>query len=53
MGNWPAEEQKAFATDMVISENFIGPAEEESFLKELEPYLNRLRYEFDHWDDVG
>lgn len=53
MGNWPAEDKKAFATDMVISENFIGPEEEESFLKEVEPYLKRLRYEFDHWDDVG
>lgn len=38
--------------DMALMENFISPTEEDSFLKELEPYLKRLRYEFDHWDDV-
>lgn len=52
VGEWPAEDKKAFAVDMALMENFISPTEEESFLKELEPYLKRLRYEFDHWDDV-
>lgn len=45
-------EKKSFATDMLIMQNFVSPAEEDSFLKEIEPYLKRLRYEFDHWDDV-
>lgn len=52
VGQWPAEDKQAFAKDMTLMENFISPAEEGSFLKELEPYLKRLRYEFDHWDDV-
>lgn len=52
VGQWPDEDKQAFAKDMALMENFISPAEEESFLKELEPYLKRLRYEFDHWDDV-
>lgn len=42
-----------FASDMVLIENFFTSAEEESFLIEIEPYLKRLRYEFDHWDDVS
>lgn len=37
---------------MLLMESFITSTEEESLLKEVEPYLKRLRYEFDHWDDV-
>lgn len=39
--------------DMAVVENFLSGEEENSILKEIEPYLKRLRYEFDHWDDVS
>jgi len=38
---------------MKVLENFLTTDEEEEFLKEIEPYLKRMRYEFDHWDDVS
>jgi hypothetical protein len=38
---------------MKVLENFLTSDEEEEFLKEIEPYLKRMRYEFDHWDDVS
>jgi len=38
--------------DMIIYENFISSDEEQLLLKELEPYMKKLRYEFDHWDDA-
>ncbi|CAH1111803.1 unnamed protein product [Psylliodes chrysocephalus] len=28
------------------------PAEEQSILDEVDPYMKKLRYEFDHWDDA-
>lgn len=37
---------------MTVHKNFISDAEERSILEEIEPYLKRMRYEFDHWDDV-
>lgn len=37
---------------MIVHTDFITEAEEQSFIKELEPYLKRMRYEFDHWDDA-
>lgn len=40
------------ARDMTVLEDFISEKEEVSFLEELEPYMKRLRYEFNHWDDV-
>ena len=40
-------------TDLVVYENFISVEEEKSLLNEVEPYLKRLRYEHDHWDDVS
>ncbi len=39
--------------DMLIYNDFISPEEEESLLNEVEPYMKRLRYEYDHWDDVS
>lgn len=38
---------------MTVYENFLGENEEEQILAEIEPYLNKLRYEFAHWDDVS
>lgn len=37
---------------MIIQEDFISEQEEQSLLSEIEPYMKKLRYEFDHWDDV-
>lgn len=38
---------------MLVIENFLDTTEENSIFKEIDPYLQRLRYEFDHWDDVS
>ncbi|KAG0730377.1 Alpha-ketoglutarate-dependent dioxygenase alkB 7, mitochondrial [Chionoecetes opilio] len=32
--------------------DFVTNAEEELLMKEVEPHLKRLKYEFDHWDDA-
>lgn len=53
MGDWPSSDKDAFAQDMTLIENFISAVDEASFMKELEPYLKRMKYEFDHWDDVS
>jgi alkylated DNA repair protein alkB family protein 7 len=37
---------------MIIKENFLSVDEEQSLLEEVEPYMKKLRYEFDHWDDA-
>lgn len=37
---------------MLLHINFLTKNEEESITGELEPYLKRMKYEFDHWDDV-
>lgn len=45
-------------TEHILSENmtvlpdFLSEAEEQSLLNEIEPYMQRLHYEYDHWDDV-
>jgi alkylated DNA repair protein alkB homolog 7 len=52
-GQWPEKEQKQFIDDMNIVEDFLSVDEENKFSEELEPYLKRMRYEFDHWDDVS
>jgi hypothetical protein len=38
---------------MLVHENFINEQEENSLLEEIEPYLKRMRYEFEHWDNVS
>lgn len=37
---------------MTVHEDFISEIDELDFMQEIEPYMKRLRYEFDHWDDV-
>lgn len=37
---------------MIVTENFLTESEEQSLLNEIEPYMKRLRYEYDHWDDA-
>lgn len=47
-----AELKSIFAKDLILIEDFISKEEEESLLSEIEPYMKKLRYEYDHWDDV-
>lgn len=37
---------------MKVLDNFLSEAEETSLMNELDPYMKKLRYEFDHWDNV-
>lgn len=43
----------SFIDSMLVVENFLSETEEKSILDEVEPYMKKLHYEFDHWDDVG
>lgn len=52
-GKWPQEEQQEFRLHMRIITDFISESEEKQLHEEIEPYMSRLRYEFDHWDDVS
>lgn len=38
---------------MRIIPEFITEEEEKQLHEEIEPYMSRMRYEFDHWDDVS
>ncbi|XP_052900077.1 alpha-ketoglutarate-dependent dioxygenase alkB homolog 7, mitochondrial [Anopheles moucheti] len=51
-GQWPEEDRETFSKDMRVMDQFVDEKEENSLLEEIEPYLKRLRYEFDHWDDA-
>ncbi|XP_002025644.2 alpha-ketoglutarate-dependent dioxygenase alkB homolog 7, mitochondrial [Drosophila persimilis] len=51
-GKWPESEQQEFVQHMRIIPDFITESEEQQLHEEVEPYMNRLRYEFDHWDDA-
>lgn len=48
-----AAAEDILARDMIIHEDFLSAEEEKSLLDEVEPYMKRLRYEHDHWDDVS
>lgn len=50
---WPDHDQTNFLTDMLVLEDFLTNDEEQQIIKEVDPYMQRLRYEFDHWDDVS
>lgn len=43
----------AVQRDMQVLPGFISEQEETSLLAELEPVLKKMRYEFDHWDNVS
>lgn len=49
---WPEKDLKDFLQDMTIIPNFLTSEEVDKIMQEIEPYLKRMRYEFDHWDDV-
>lgn len=55
--SWPPElEPEARAAvkhDMQVLPDFISEHEEANLLAELEPVLKKMRYEFDHWDNVS
>ncbi|KAH8380174.1 hypothetical protein KR009_009328 [Drosophila setifemur] len=52
LGKWPEDEQQDFHQHMRIISDFISETEEQQLHEEIEPYMSRLRYEFDHWDDA-
>jgi hypothetical protein len=43
---------KEISESFILENDFLSEAEEESILNEINPYMKRLRYEFDHWDNV-
>ncbi|XP_054728688.1 alpha-ketoglutarate-dependent dioxygenase alkB homolog 7, mitochondrial [Anastrepha obliqua] len=51
-GQWPTAEQQSFLKDMRLHTNFITTEEEAKLIEEIEPYMKRLHYEYDHWDDA-
>ncbi|XP_017059466.1 alpha-ketoglutarate-dependent dioxygenase alkB homolog 7, mitochondrial [Drosophila ficusphila] len=51
-GKWPENEKQEFRQHMRIIPDFISESEEQQLHEEIEPYMSRLRYEFDHWDDA-
>lgn len=51
--NWPTIDRQHFLTDMLVIEDFLTVDEEQRLIEEVDPYMKRLRYEMDHWDDVS
>jgi alkylated DNA repair protein alkB family protein 7 len=47
------ETEEVIRGSFFVYRNFINEEEEMSLFNEVEPYLKRLHYEQDHWDDVG
>lgn len=47
-----AEQMKNVVSSMIIHSDFLSVEEEQSVFAEVQPYMKKLRYEFDHWDDV-
>lgn len=43
---------KSLESSLILKEDFITEEEEKSLLTEVDSYMRKLRYEFDHWDDV-
>ncbi|XP_059620988.1 alpha-ketoglutarate-dependent dioxygenase alkB homolog 7, mitochondrial [Phlebotomus argentipes] len=50
--DWPERDYSDFLRHMTIIPDFLSREEVSKFLEEIEPYLQRMRYEFDHWDDA-
>ncbi|XP_073832378.1 alpha-ketoglutarate-dependent dioxygenase alkB homolog 7, mitochondrial [Musca autumnalis] len=51
-GEWTPANKEKFIRDMRVLVDFITEEEEAKLLEEIEPYMKRLRYEYDHWDDA-
>jgi len=45
--------EKQISENLRVYEDFISHDEEKCIFDEVEPYLRRLKYEHDHWDDVS
>jgi alkylated DNA repair protein alkB family protein 7 len=45
--------KETMVRDMRVIADFLTEEEERSLFEEVEPYMRRLRYEFDHWDEVS
>ena len=43
---------KSFENSLMIKEDFLSEEEEKSLLEEVDPYMKKLRYEYNHWDSV-
>lgn len=52
-GDWDDGSLAKMSRDFRIVHDFVTADEEEILMTELEPKLRRMRYQFDHWDDVG
>ncbi|CAH1991229.1 unnamed protein product [Acanthoscelides obtectus] len=39
-------------SSMVVHNDFLNIEDEQSIMDEIDPYMKKLRYEFDHWDDA-
>ncbi|KAK3923432.1 Alpha-ketoglutarate-dependent dioxygenase alkB-like protein 7, mitochondrial [Frankliniella fusca] len=46
------EECEALLKDMVVHDDFLSDVEEKIIFDEVEPYISRLHYEYDHWDNA-
>ena len=44
---------KSDATCLTIKESFITPSEQKSLMEEIELAVQRVKYSYDHWDDVS
>lgn len=44
--------RSAVLQHMRVLPDFVSEEEETALLAEVEPQLKRMRYEFDHWDNV-
>lgn len=42
-----------FFKSFEVLPDFVNAVEEEQLMAELTPKLKRMRYQFDHWDDVS
>jgi len=38
---------------MTVEVDFVQPHQEQSLLREIEPYMKFMQYEKDHWDNVS
>lgn len=50
--NWPEDVKQEFLQDMILIEDFVSEAEEESLSTETKKSMRRMRYQYDHWDDA-
>lgn len=54
--SWPEKDEGMLVLlqrEMQVLPDFVLEREEQLLMDEVEPYLKKMRYEFDHWDDVS